>query len=170
MFKAGVPGYTITNPLRGVPSIEMAMRMLQAADMNQVCRACHDRSKLRDLTKLTASPMKYAIIDNGPYKKDEWSKGWTVELKKGSDPQGKRLRLTDPEFDFTELQETVREIENMNPCCAWSLVKEDKAPGESPKAEPQTPVETHQGRRTNVEDWVPTLGASIPVPAARRRV
>ena len=53
LFEHGVPGYTNVNPFAGVPVIELALRMLQIADMSIVCRACHDRSKLRDLVKLT---------------------------------------------------------------------------------------------------------------------
>ena len=99
--------------------------------------------------------MKYAVTDNGPYGKDEWSKGWTVELQGEPGPGVKRPRLSDPEFDFTQLQDTVRELESAEPWCAWSLAGGYETPteppptlvgvaGEPPVVEPETPVETTQ--------------------------
>ena len=45
LFEAGGLGSNTVNPFAGVSAIEMALKMLQDADMTVVCQACFDRSK-----------------------------------------------------------------------------------------------------------------------------
>ena len=109
MYDAGVPSYGVDNPSGGALSFVMAMRILQMVHMDNLCQACFDRSKLRDLTMMVASrPMKYAVIDYGPLSDNSGGKGWTIINLEETFPGG--MSVSHPEFEFSVLQKTVTEL------------------------------------------------------------
>ena len=103
-------------------------------------------------------------MDHGPYEKGEWSKGWTIELGQGPGP-AKKPRLSDPEFDFTLLQNIVHEFENANPTKVWSLAEKQAKPEETTRVDQKAKDETPQEGAPRVADWVPSWKNSLPIPA-----